>query len=182
MSALHPHPAMSDDPAARVRQHIEQLQSRGDLPRLLAGIHGGANDVIDAEEFQQEALARALRYADAFRGQSEAEFLAWLRTLSERLFIDRIRKVRRDPRFTPLDSSASEIEDQDTGVDVDLRGWLEYALEGLTPLEVAFLESRYEAGLSFPQIARILQVTPEAARQMHHRLLKRIRSRVEPPD
>jgi RNA polymerase sigma factor (sigma-70 family) len=45
----------------------------------------------------------------------------------------------------------------------------------LTPLETAVLRAKYEGGLSFVQIARIIDRSPESVRQMHHRLLQALR-------
>jgi RNA polymerase sigma-70 factor (ECF subfamily) len=45
----------------------------------------------------------------------------------------------------------------------------------LSPLEAAVLNARYVGGLSFRQIAQIIERSPDSARQMHHRALRLLR-------
>ncbi|MBW3597212.1 MAG: sigma-70 family RNA polymerase sigma factor [Planctomycetes bacterium] len=72
------------------RDYLRVL-ARQALPRSL-------REKVDESDVVQETLLQAYRKRDEFRGNSQAEFLAWLRRILERQLCDVQRKFHRDKR------------------------------------------------------------------------------------
>jgi len=129
---------------------------------------------MEWEDLFQEVMVRALAAREQFRGNSKGEFLAWLSTIASHVVSDRLRELARHPPLTALHEAiqVGQVSKEDS---LTLRDLMEVLLARLSPFETALLQAHYQAGFSLSQIARILNRSPEAVRQIHHRLVKRLR-------
>jgi RNA polymerase sigma-70 factor (ECF subfamily) len=88
---------------------------------------------LDSSDVVQDALERAIEGLDGFRGQGEAELIAWLRKVVGSVFIDIVRQNdahRRDPRLERA------IEDAVADGDTPLGAYLTAVQPGPSTLAV----------------------------------------------
>jgi RNA polymerase sigma-70 factor, ECF subfamily len=97
----------------RYREHLHLL-ARLNLPRRLRG-------VLSASDVAQDTILKAHRNRDQFRGQTEAEYRAWLRRSLANLIADAAR-VREPDLLRTLEQSSAWLE-----------GWV--VAEGPSPSE-----------------------------------------------
>jgi RNA polymerase sigma-70 factor (ECF subfamily) len=167
---------MSDLLSDQVRQFLNDPAELDELRNLVGRVHSKAPDLIDREDLFQEVVVRALAAGDTFSGTSRQELLGWLWRIADNLLVDRLRAAARRPPTGPM--SAEETGPQEPAEHaVQVRDWITSILSTLTPVEAALLRARYQGGLSFAAIARILETSPGTVRQIHHRLLERLRTR-----
>jgi RNA polymerase sigma factor (sigma-70 family) len=126
------------------------------LTRSLTAILGG--DRHAAEDLRQEAFVRAWRRLP--RDLEPRAQRAWLRRTAEHLAIDELRRRGRRPSID-LDS-AGEIA---AAVRAPEPEGAREALARLDPHERFVLLLRFNAGLRHAEIARLLDITEEAARK-----------------
>ena len=107
----------------------------------------------EAEEVVQDAFERAMREPDFFGRVREP--LAWLRTVSTRVALGRLR------RRALLDRALRLIGRQDHQVDPQ-RGDLEAALQRLPPKQRAAVVLRYYQDAPYSQIASALDMDQES--------------------
>jgi len=98
-------------------------------PTLLRAARGLTRDPADANDLVQDTLERALKTFDRFEPGTNAR--AWSMAILSRLFIDRWRQRRRQPRFVdvdcmdlpaaPLDAVAEPPESWDKFTTADVR-------------------------------------------------------------
>lgn len=130
-------------------------EEQGGLTRRLARLLGGDLDV--AEDLRQEALLRAWRSLP--READREGQRAWLHRTASNLAIDELRRRARRPAVA-LDEagelSVDAIEESDAARE---------ALARLGEHERFLLLLRFEAGFSHREIARLLEISEEAARK-----------------
>jgi RNA polymerase sigma-70 factor (ECF subfamily) len=82
--------------------------------RLLAGLQVGPvlAGKLDASDVVQEALLKAHRRREQFRGQTEAEQLAWLRRILANTLADLHRRYARGKRAVGLERSLEQALEQ----------------------------------------------------------------------
>jgi RNA polymerase sigma-70 factor, ECF subfamily len=153
----------------------EFLQHRS---RLLGIAYRMLGSMWDAEDVVAEALVRWLR---TDRSQV-AEPAAFLTTVASRLALDQLRSARAkresyvgtwlpEPTLTePSPLGPLETVEQRESVSLAVLRML----ERLTPNERAVFVLREAFDLPYAQIAEILDVTPEHARQLFHRSQSRV--------
>jgi RNA polymerase sigma-70 factor, ECF subfamily len=133
-------------------------------------------DEDELEDLVQEALFRAFRRVDSWRGG--ASFRSWLLTIGSNLLRDQVR--RQKGKLVPL-------EDRDVAAVSDPHAHLAAAetearvREGLAQLprlqrEVFLL--RVQEGTDYEEIAAALGTTPGAARVHYHHAVKRLKELV----
>jgi RNA polymerase sigma-70 factor (ECF subfamily) len=72
----------------------------------------GAAGPVDASDVVQEALLKAHRNREQFRGDTEGQWRAWLRRILANVLADACRDARREQAICgALDQSASGLED-----------------------------------------------------------------------
>jgi RNA polymerase sigma-70 factor, ECF subfamily len=153
---------------------------------------GGASDIV------QETFLEAQRDFARFSGQSEEEFLAWLR----RVLLHNLSSFNRRYRATEKRKLAREVvlpsEDKsgvaalplaDSGPSPSVRamahereGAVRAALEQLPEDYQQVIGLRYDQGLSFDEIATRMNRTPNAARKLWSRAVERLQQLLERPD
>ncbi len=154
---------------------------------------------IEPSDVVQETLLEAHRKRDQFRGSSDAELAAWLRTLLTFTLADMRRALGRDKRDPGRQRSLEEVLEQSSA---RLGGWLTDgtsspdrraerneqihrmldALEKLTEAEHDALVLRYLGGRSLDQIGRQLGRTRDAIAGLLKRGLQRLRELLQEPE
>jgi RNA polymerase sigma-70 factor (ECF subfamily) len=150
---------------------------------------GGASDLV------QQTLLDACQGFALFQGHSEAELLAWLR----RLLLNNLasfarqyrgtnkRQVRREVTLPSGGSSANRQASLATRTPSPsghamAREWaqaVQRALEQLPDEYRQVIQLRYEEGRSFEDIGQLLGCTPNAARKLWVRAIKRLQNAAE---
>jgi RNA polymerase sigma-70 factor (ECF subfamily) len=152
---------------------------------------------VDPSDLVQEAFLEAHRDFEQFRGQTEADLLAWLRRVLATGLADQVRRYRgtrrRDLRLerqlaADLEHSSQALERALTAPDASPRGLAERreetlrvagALERLPPDYRDVLLLRHFEELTFPEIARRLDKTLDAVKKVWLRGLARLRRTLE---
>ena len=127
-------------------------------------------DSDDAMDVTQEAFIKVHRYLDNFKGSSS--FYTWLYRITVNLCIDHIRKHKKvqavdyDDTMEHDDAQGSELlpatMDMDPGRNLDrreLREMIEQALDTLSPNHRAVILMREVEGLSYKEMAEVMEVS-----------------------
>ena len=147
---------------------------------------------FDASDLVQEALLQAHRKRDQIRGRDEAQVLAWLRRILERVLAHALRdhqRARRDlrrevPIAASLDESSARLEallagDGSTPSEKALQREraveLSEALEALPGAQREAVVATYLSGQSLDETARAMGKTPGAVASLVRRGLARLR-------
>ncbi len=131
---------------------------------------GMLHNADDAMDVSQEAFIKVHRYLDNFKGTSS--FYTWLYRITVNLCIDHIRKHKK---ATVLDFDEAIGHDEDTPNEIvpstlgmnpgrnldrkELRGLINKALETLSPAHRAVILMREVEGLSYKEIADVLEIS-----------------------
>jgi RNA polymerase sigma-70 factor (ECF subfamily) len=164
------------------RSRSDAIQFR---PRLLGLAYRMLGDMDESEDVVQEAFLR-WHLADQ---QSIRSPEAWLVTVVTRLSIDRLRRLETEratypgpwlpePIATENVLAPTAIADTDRHAEVasDLSVALLLLLERLAPEERAAFLLRDVFETDYSEIARILERSPDAVRQMVHRARTRVQT------
>lgn len=156
-------------------------------PRLQSVAYGMLGSVVEAEDAVQEAWLRLDRSDTAVID----DLRAWLTTVVGRICLDmlRSRKSRREDyvgSWLP-EPIIQEPEPSGPAHQAELADSISLALlvvlESLTPPERLAFVLHDLFGLSFEEIGRVVDRTPEAARQLASRARRRVRAAPHPdPD
>jgi len=140
---------------------------------LLAYCRRLMQDDAEAEDRVQEAFLKA--YAHIDRYSPGRRFGPWLFTIAHHTCIDALRTRKA---WAPLgEADPPAAEDRRPLVRDDLEA-LEPALAALDPRARAVLHCKYTLGLSAPEIAARLEMTPGNVRVVLHRAIKTLRGRL----
>ena len=157
--------------AELVRRHARALA------RFLAG--AGAPEA-DLEDLVQEALIRAFRAVDRFRGQ--CQFRTWLLTIGGNVLKDHGRRAARH-KVVPLDE---DLAARDGGGDPHERAEageaearLAVGVRELPRLQREVFMLRAQQGLAYDEIAAALDTTEGAARVHYHHAVKRLKEMLQ---
>jgi RNA polymerase sigma-70 factor (ECF subfamily) len=171
-------------PLEQYREYLRLLARLQLSPRLRAK--------LDASDVAQQALLHAHDHREQFRGESEAEWRAWLRAILANTLAEAARRFgaeardlgRERPLEAELEQSSSRLEallaaDQSTPSEQAVRGeevlGLARALARLPADEQAVVELRHLKGLAVGEIARLLGRSRPAVAGLLFRALKRLR-------
>jgi RNA polymerase sigma-70 factor (ECF subfamily) len=136
-------------------------------------------DVNVAEDMTQEVFASAWAAIQGFRG--DASVKTWLRRIAYNLFVDAQRRRKRD------ESLAGKLREGDSGAAADPLsrimtdehlGRMYRAMDDLNGEERAVLLLHYLDGLSYREMARVLNQPAGTLKWMTHHALERLRARV----
>lgn len=134
--------------------------------RLAAGMLRSRDE---AEDAVQEAMYRAWRSFDRFRG---ADIKPWLLTI----VANQCRQVRRSRWWSVVRSNEELSPEPDARPEEDVqRTDLRRALRRLSERQRLVLVLRYYLDLSFEEMATILKTNPKAAKSRTYRALERLR-------
>lgn len=136
---------------------------------------GAAPDEID--DLVQEALFRALRRLDTWRG--EASFRSWLFTIAGNVLRDEVRR-RKGRRMLSIEDR--DLPDRaDPHADyaaVETEEALRRGIAALPRLQREVFLLRTQEGAGYAEIAAALGTTPGAARVHYHHAVKRLKELV----
>ena len=145
---------------------------------------------MDGSDAAQNVLLRATERFDQFRGESAGEFAAWLRTIlanqlkdEQRRYLGDSRSVDREVRLEDLEwfddecasVLASDVDETTTEAsrrEISLR--VANALEKLPDSSRDLLLLRGFDHLEWSEIAKLLRITPDAARMRWSRALQQL--------
>jgi RNA polymerase sigma-70 factor (ECF subfamily) len=158
---------------------VEQIVRRYQRPviRLIARITG---DPALAEDLAQDTFVKAFRNLAAF--DTTRRLSSWLFRIAHNTALDALRRAR--PVIMPLDPIPAAGRDPAAPAVPDpveqdaLRSALEEALAQVRPEYRAAVTLRYEEGLSFDEIGRILAIPAATARSHVHRARKELLRRL----
>ncbi len=178
--------------------NLEQFR---DYLRLLGRLHldRQLQGKIDLSGVVQETLLEAHQALEGFRGRSDAEVLAWLRTAFARNLADEIDRLRAQKRDVAREQSLQQVLEQSSQ---RLEAWL--VAEQSSPSEAAqrqeqavrlaaalaqlpekqqqAVELRHLKGLSLAEVAAQMGSTKTAVVGLLHRGVERLRKLLEPTD
>jgi len=134
------------------------LEHRDGVFRYLCRVVGHTET---ARDLTQEVFLRVTRAAA--RPAEPAERRAWVFRIARNLALNHVRDVRRQPAETALDVDPGRRATQETAVAV------RQALATLPELDRDIFLLRESAGLSYDEIARACEISPDAVRSRLHR-------------
>jgi RNA polymerase sigma-70 factor (ECF subfamily) len=136
--------------------------------------YGFFRNADDADDVAQETFVRAYQALDRY--DARFTFYTWLRTIATRVALNEIAKRRRrrteggESFETAAETVAGETPDPiDTLSAAELQGELQVALAGVPPEYRAVLVLRAQDGLSYAEIAAILDIPPGTVMSRLHR-------------
>ena len=145
------------------------------LARFAASL--GERDEI--EEIVQDTFVKAFGAIDSFRGDSSLR--TWLFTIERRLIVDRRRSQARQPVSELVgsdlhDGSGSPL---DTMLANEASERIRVAMEKLSPMQKDVFRLRAEQGLSYRQIAEVLETSEGAARVHYHNAVRVVKEFID---
>ena len=129
----------------------------------------------ELEEVVQDTFVRAFGSIDRFREASSLR--TWLFSIARNLCRDRARADRRAPTVVPIDEThALTGEDPlSTAVATETEARLRAAMDGLTETQRAVFTLRVTEGLSYREIADVVETTEGAARVHYHNAVRMVK-------
>jgi RNA polymerase sigma-70 factor, ECF subfamily len=157
-------------------------------PRLYGLLRRMTGSPADAEDLLQETCIKMLRALDKY--QEGGRFEPWLFSIAANLARDWLRRQGRS-MVAPAAGSQDESQvaavsgepDVDCGlIQAEQADQLQQALADLSEAEREVVTLRFFSGLSFREIAEMLEIPLGTALARAHRGLKHLRDRIRPDD
>jgi RNA polymerase sigma-70 factor, ECF subfamily len=148
--------------------------------RVYAYLRVTLHDPNDVEDATQTAFMRVLEALPGYE-RREARFRAWLFRIVRNTAVDRLRQRQR---LRPEDPDVLARRRETRGIPApDSTRWLEDAallaqVERLPMAQRQVVVLRYMMEFKTAEIAEVLDRSPEAVRQLHHRALRFLRERM----
>jgi RNA polymerase sigma-70 factor, ECF subfamily len=139
-------------------------------------------DGTEAEDVAQEVFLRVHRGLSSFKG--DAKFSTWLYRITWNLCADWMRRNRKSSRFTSSIEAAADVRDGrvdlEKGVlDAEEQALVKRALGGLDTIYRSVIILLYYQGLSYEQIAAVLEVPVKTVETRLYRARRLLRKRLE---
>ncbi len=151
------------------------------LPRLSRWASGRlpqwARDMSDTDDLVQDTLVRSVANLDHFESRGEGALQAYLRGAVMNRIRDEIRRRRRTPAVSELDSAipAQGQSPLESAIGGEVRAKYDRALERLDPEAREAVIARLEMGCSYAEVAELMgRPSADAARMMVSRALVRL--------
>ncbi len=143
------------------------------VARFVVSLGGGE----DADEIVQDAFVRAFASLDGFR--AESSFRTWLFTIARNLTRDHARRMRVR-RHVEIEETHAVVESDPLGGTVaeEMEERIRAVVAGLSPMQRDVFTLRVVEGLSYKEIAGVLDTTEGAARVHYHNAVRAIKERV----
>jgi RNA polymerase sigma-70 factor (ECF subfamily) len=143
--------------------------------QALARFAASSGEREGIEELVQDTLVRAFASLDSFR--KESSLRTWLFTIERRLMLDRRRSERRNRETVPIEESdrVSEYGALDTLIAEEAQERVRKSLDALSPTQREVFTLRVQQGLSFREIAEVVDSTEGAARVHYHNALQKVK-------
>ncbi len=141
----------------------------------LARFATSAGEREEIKELVQDTFVRAFSSLGAFRGESSLR--TWLFTIERRLMLDRRRAEMRQRSLVPIENSeaATEYDALDGMVAQETATRVKRAVGALSPMQREVFAMRVEQGLSYKEIAAILDTSEGAARVHYHNAIRAVK-------
>ena len=137
----------------------------------------GAHDEID--DLVQDTFIRAFQSLDGFR--AESSFRTWLFTIERRLLLDRRRAEKRRPSRIEVQEgdAATEYDALDAMVAGEAAHRVRDAMKKLSPTQREVFVLRVAQGLSYKEIAELVDTTEGAARVHYHNAMRAVKEHID---
>jgi RNA polymerase sigma-70 factor (ECF subfamily) len=131
----------------------------------------------DVDEIVQDAFVRAFASLDRFR--AESSFRTWLFTIARNLTRDRARSARVR-RHVAIEEAHAVIESDPLSgaVAEEMEARIRQVVQGLSPMQRDVFTLRVVEGMSYKEIAGVLDTTEGAARVHYHNAVRAIKERL----
>ena len=153
------------------------------LFRMAYRITGNA---ADADDVVQEAFLRGYVKLESFEWR--AEFGTWIYRIAVHCALDKVKARRKDDTSrvaeeTDAEEDAVQVADAAPGperlaLSAEIGALQEMALRGLSPLERTAFVLRHLEDQSTVEIAAVLKIAPNAAKQAVFRAVQKVRQRL----
>jgi len=140
----------------------------------------------DADDVVQEAFLRGYRKLEGF--ESRSNFGTWIYRIAVRCALDKIDGRKTDARDrvseeTDPEQQAVQVADETAGperllLSAEIAAMQEMALRSLSPTERTAFVLRHLEDRSTEEIAEVLGITPNAAKQAVFRAVQKLRLRL----
>lgn len=129
----------------------------------------------EVEEVVQDTFVRAFGSLDGFRAESSLR--TWLFTIARNLLRDRVRSRRAQRELVPIqeDHAATSHDALDGAVAEETEARMQAAVARLSPMQRNVFTLRVVEGLSYKEIATVLESTEGAARVHYHNAMRAIK-------
>ena len=140
----------------------------------------------DAEDVVQDALLRGYRKLESF--ESRSDFGTWIYRIAVRCALDKISGSKVDESSRVAETSDREqdvvqIADQEAGperllLSGEIRAMQQTAMHGLSPTEQTAFVLRHLEDRTTEEIAAVMGIPPNAAKQSVFRAVQKLRRRL----
>ena len=143
--------------------------------QALARFAASSGEREGIEELVQDTFVRAFASLDSFRNESSLR--TWLFTIERRLMLDRRRSERRDRETVGIDDvdHVSEYGALDALIAEEVQERVRRSLDALSPTQREVFTLRVQQGLSYREIARIVDSTEGATRVHYHNAIRTVK-------
>jgi len=147
--------------------------------QALARFAASSGEREGIEELVQDTLVRAFASLDSFRGDSSLR--TWLFTIERRLMLDRRRAERRDRETVLIEDTdhVSEYGALDALIAEETQEKVRKSLDELSPTQREVFTLRVQQGLSYKEIAEVVDSTEGAARVHYHNAVRTVKEFLE---
>ncbi len=171
-----------------------KIESYRGYLRFLARVQlgKGTNARFDPSDIVQQSMLQAYQAWDGFQGNSEAELIAWLRTILARTVAHAVRDAHAERRdinrersiHAAIDASSCRLENfladgqsspSQQAVRREQAVIVAEAVEALSDQQREVILLRYWHGKTIAEIAEAMDKTPSAVAGLAHRGLKTLR-------
>ena len=143
--------------------------------QALARFAASSGERDGIEELVQDTFVRAFASMDSFR--SESSLRTWLFTIERNLMLDRRRAEKRDRETVPIEEGdrVSEYGALDALIAEEVQDKVRRSLDSLSPTQREVFTLRVQQGLSYKEIAEIVNSTEGAARVHYHNAIQTVK-------
>ena len=143
--------------------------------QALARFAASSGEREGIEELVQDTFVRAFGSLDSFRNESSLR--TWLFTIERNLMLDRRRAEKRDRETVPIEESdrVSEYGALDALIAEEVQERVRRSLDSLSPTQREVFTLRVQQGLSYKEIAGIVNSTEGAARVHYHNAIQTVK-------
>jgi RNA polymerase sigma-70 factor (ECF subfamily) len=143
--------------------------------QALARFAASSGERDGIEELVQDTFVRAFGSLDSFRNESSLR--TWLFTIERNLMLDRRRAEKRDRETVPIEEAdrVSEFGALDALIAEEVQERVRRSLDALSPTQREVFTLRVQQGLSYKEIAEIVNSTEGAARVHYHNAIQTVK-------
>jgi RNA polymerase sigma-70 factor (ECF subfamily) len=137
----------------------------------------GKVEVETAEELLQETFSRI--HKSRAKYNTQYPFLPWVFTISRNILFDHFKKAETQTRQNSFTQDLIELTAENGLADFGSIDQLDKAIDVLPDIQKRALKLRYLDDWTFAKIAKEFETTPQNARQLISRGLRKVKSALE---